>query len=48
MNNPSVSDLLVQKVQETERLCALLIANECETLEEFRGRLSNMIELIHV
>lgn len=42
---PTVSDLLVEQVREVERLRALMIANECKTIEEFREIFSKTVEL---
>ena len=47
-NDPSAADLLVQLTRETERLRALLLADQCETIEDFRAQFANMVDLIHV
>ena len=43
MKTPSTSELLVEEARSAERLRLLLLANECETLEEFRRRLQEII-----
>ena len=44
MNKPSTAELLLEKTREEVRLQALLLANECEALDEFRQRWQEMIE----
>lgn len=43
MNTPSASELLVKQAQEAERLRLLLLANECQDLDEFRRRLQDLL-----
>lgn len=43
MRTPSTSELLVEEARTAERLRLLILANECETLEEFRQRLQAII-----
>lgn len=45
MSTPSTSELLVQQTIEAERLRLMLLANECETLDEFKRRLSDLLKL---
>ncbi len=40
---PNAVELLVQQAQEAERLRILLLANECQNLDEFRKRLSDLL-----
>ena len=42
---PSASELLVEQAKEAERLRLLLLANECESIEEFRQRLNDLLKL---
>ncbi len=41
---PNAVELLVQQTQEAERLRLLLLANECQDLDEFRKRLSDLLK----
>lgn len=43
MATPSTSELLVQQAREAERLRLLLLANQCKDLDEFRRRLSDLL-----
>ena len=43
MRTPSASELLVEEARTAERLRLLILASECETLEEFRKRLQEII-----
>ena len=43
MKTPSTSELLVEEERTAERLRLLILASECETLEEFRKRLQELI-----
>lgn len=43
MTTPSTSELLVQQTQDAERLRLLLMANECDSLDDFKKRLQDMI-----
>lgn len=43
MRTPSTSELLVEEARTAERLRLLILANECETMEEFRLRLQEII-----
>ncbi len=40
---PNAVELLVQQTQEAERLRLLLLANECQDLDEFRKRLADLL-----
>jgi len=43
MTTPSASELLVKQAQQAERLRLLLLANECQDLDEFRRRLKDLL-----
>ncbi len=43
MTTPTASELLVQQTQDAERLRLLLLAEECESIEEFRRRLRDLL-----
>lgn len=43
MKTPSTSELLVEEARTAERLRLLILASECETLEEFRKCLQELI-----
>ncbi len=43
MDTANACELLIQQAQEAERLRLLILANECETLEEFRQRLRDLL-----
>lgn len=43
MATPTAGELLVQQAQTAERLRLLLLANECKTIEEFRQRLTDLL-----
>ena len=39
MTTPNMGEILVQQAQKAERLRLLLLAYECETIQEFCGKL---------
>ena len=43
MTTPTASELLVQQAREAERLLLLLLANECNDIDEFRQRLRDLL-----
>lgn len=43
MKTPNANELLVEVTREAERKSILLLALECQTLEEFRRRLTALI-----
>jgi len=43
VKGPTAAELLVKKTREVEQLRAMILANECKDIEEFRKKLGNML-----